>query len=183
MTQKKDQKRQISLGTKSRAKKRCQSIEELKEPQHSFGQNEESIEEEDEENVQEEEEEPIERKGMILVASGELGDQVDWEPGFEALGEVRGILSRLEWLGKKESIDWDTNIGDHHYFDGIPSYFPPLYDESDFEDVFREFLAIIRDPTNEMPGMTSTDCTYISRQTNEKWLFRNSPVFSSISKD
>jgi hypothetical protein len=48
---------------------------------------------------------------MILVASGELGDQVDWEPGFEALGEVRKILSQLEELGEEESIDWDTIIG------------------------------------------------------------------------
>jgi hypothetical protein len=144
-------------------KKQPESIEELKQPQYSFGENEESIEEQDEENIEEEdeeenieeeEEEPIEREGMILVASGEIGDQVDWERGFEALGEVRGILSQLEELGEEESIDWDTVVGDHHYFDGIRSYFPPLYNESDFEDVFGDFLAIIREPLNEMPGMS-----------------------------
>jgi hypothetical protein len=143
-------------------KKRRESTEDLQQPQHSFGENEESIQEQDEENIEEEDEEgieeqdeePSEREGMLLVASGELGDQVDWERGFEALGEVRGILSQLEELGEEESIDWDTIVGDHHYFDGIRSYFPPLYNESDFEDVFGEFLAIIREPLNEMPGMS-----------------------------
>jgi hypothetical protein len=71
------------------------------------------------------------------------------------LGEVRGILAQLEELGEEESIDWDTIIGDHPYFDGIKSTnFPPLYNESDFEDVLNGFLAIVCEPLNEMPGMT-----------------------------
>jgi hypothetical protein len=147
----------------------------LKQPQHSFGENEEiidalneeNIDEQDEENIEEEEEEhieaedeeqdeePIEREGEILVASGEIGDSIDWESGFQALGEVQWILSHFEELGDEESIDWDTIIGDHHYFDGIQSIsFPPLYHERDFAWAFSGFLAIIRDPINEMPGMT-----------------------------
>jgi hypothetical protein len=30
------------------------------------------------------------------VASGDLGDVIYWEAGFEALGEVQSILSQLE---------------------------------------------------------------------------------------
>jgi hypothetical protein len=154
MTQKKDLKQQTSSGTKSHVKKRRQSIEELKQPQHSLGENEKNIQKQHEENLQEQDEANVVRPGMTRVASGELGDQVDWEPGFEALGEVRHILANFEELGEEESIDWDTIIGNHHYFDGIRYDFPPLYNEADFEQAFGEFLAIVLDPVNEMPGMS-----------------------------
>jgi hypothetical protein len=103
------------------------------------------------------------REGMTMIASGEIGDQVDWEPGFEALGEVQWILSHFEDLGDEESIDWGAIIGGHHYFDGIRSYFPPLYNQSDFEDVFREFLAIIREPSQREAGYELQSIVLISR--------------------
>jgi hypothetical protein len=160
MRQKKDRKQKTPAGTNSHTNMRSQSTEESKDPQHSFGESEESIDEqdeenieaEDEENIEDQDEEPIEREGMILVASGELGLQVDWEPGFEALGEVQWISVQLELLGQEKSIDWDTIIGDHVYFDGIRC--ASLYDESNFEQAFSEFLATVREPLNEMPGMT-----------------------------
>jgi hypothetical protein len=95
MTRKKDRKQHTSSGTKSHGKKRHQSIEELKQPQHSLGEDEENIQEQHEEKIQEQDEENVEREGMTRVASGELGDQVDWEPGFKALGEVRHILANF----------------------------------------------------------------------------------------
>jgi hypothetical protein len=97
-------------------------------------------------------EKTLRQRSDELCASGELGLQVDWEPAFEALGEVRNILVQLEVLGEEKSIDWDTIIGHHHYFDGIR--FTSLYLESHFEQAFREFLAVVCEPLNERPGMT-----------------------------
>jgi hypothetical protein len=84
------------------------------------------------------------------VASGDLGDVIYWETGFEALGEVQSILSQLEEVGE-ENVDWKSLIGEHSYFARIENAdFPPLYDESDFETRFDDFLAIVKEP--EPPG-------------------------------
>ena len=45
------------------------------------------------------------------VASGDLGDVIYWEAGFEALGEVQSILSQLEEVGE-ENVDWKSLIGE-----------------------------------------------------------------------
>jgi hypothetical protein len=87
------------------------------------------------------------------VASGDLGDMIYWEPGFEALGEVRSILSQLEEVGE-QNVDWKSLIGEHSYFEILEhSEFPALYNESDFETYWQDFLAIVKEPepTGEMP--------------------------------
>jgi hypothetical protein len=61
------------------------------------------------------------------VASGDLGDVIYWETGFEALGEVQSILSQLEEVGE-ENVEWEN------------ADFPPLYDVTDFETCFDEFF-------------------------------------------
>jgi hypothetical protein len=104
------------------------------------------------------------------VASGELGDMIYWETGFEALGEVQSILSRLEEVGE-ENVDWEILIGEHSYFAGIENAdFPPLYDVTDFETCFDDFLAIVKEPTEYgMPGQSfdSLDL-YVGNDEKEK---------------
>jgi hypothetical protein len=97
----------------------------------------------------------VEASTWTKVASGDLGDVIYWEAGFEALGEVQSILSRLEEVGE-ESVDWKSLVGEHSYFAGIENTnFPPLYDESDFETWFDDFLAVIKEPAgDEMPGQS-----------------------------
>jgi hypothetical protein len=85
------------------------------------------------------------------IASGSLGDHIDWEPGFEALSNVYWLLIRL---GETEvdRLDWDELIGQHHYFEALRDSLP-LGDESDFEQYFSDFLATTSDPDEaEMPG-------------------------------
>jgi hypothetical protein len=93
----------------------------------------------------------------VKVASGNIGDKIWWEAGFEVLGEVRSILVQLEEIGDEETIDWKIIIGDHLYFEPM-SYaeFPPLYNEQDFETLSsNEFLAIIEEPDGfEMAGQS-----------------------------
>lgn len=85
------------------------------------------------------------------VASGDLGDQVEWEPGFEALGNVYWLLIRLGEIDA-DRLDWDELIGHHHYFEELRDSLP-LGDESDFEQHFSDFLAVTSDPDeDEMPG-------------------------------
>ena len=52
------------------------------------------------------------------VASGDLGDVICWETGFEAPGEVQSILSQLEEVGE-ENVEWESLVGEHSYFAGI----------------------------------------------------------------
>jgi hypothetical protein len=81
-----------------------------------------------------------ERDGLTRVASGEINWEINWEPGFEALRQVLGIVAQF---GDPRAIDWNTIIGDHHYFDGIKSaYSMLLCDENDFDPVFDEFHAV-----------------------------------------
>src|SRR5262249_31178759 len=78
--------------------------------------------------------------GLTRVASGEINWEINWEPGFEALRQVLGIVAQF---GDPRAIDWNTIIGDHHYFDGIKSaYSMLLCDENDFDRVFDEFHAV-----------------------------------------
>jgi hypothetical protein len=110
----------------------------------------------------------VEPEGMTRVASGELYFQIDWEPGFEVLGYVQGILANLGKLGKEESIDWGAIIGENHYFDGIKSAdFPPLNDEKDFEHVFDKFLAVFLEPAGQMHSGLF-DRLYLYVETDER---------------
>ena len=104
------------------------------------------------------------------VASGDLGDVIYWEAGFEALGEVQSILSQLEEVGE-ENVDWKSLVGEHSYFAIIKDAdFPPLYDESDFETWFDDFLAVVKEPTgDEMPGQSFNSLDlYVANNQREK---------------
>jgi hypothetical protein len=104
------------------------------------------------------------------VASGDLGDVIYWEAGFEALGEVRSILSQLEEVGE-ENVDWKSLVGEHSYFADIEDAdFPPLYDERDFETWFDDFLAVVKEPTgNEVPGQSFNSLDlYVANNEKEK---------------
>jgi hypothetical protein len=106
------------------------------------------------------------------VASGELGDVVYWETGFEALGEVQSILSQLEEVGE-ENVDWKSLIGEHSYFAGIKNAdFSPLYNECDFEVCFDDFLAIVEEPEEYgMPGQSFDSLNiYVANDEKEKVL-------------
>jgi hypothetical protein len=93
------------------------------------------------------------------VASGYVGDVIYWEAGFKALGEVQSILSRLEEVGE-ENVEWNILIGEHSYFASIEdSDFPPLYDVSDFETCFDDFLAVQTEPTADVT--TGQSCNWL----------------------
>jgi hypothetical protein len=116
-------------------------------------------------------EDNVDRNTWTKVASGELGDVIDWEAGFEALGEVQYILSHLEEVGEEEDVDWDTLVGEHSYFAIIKDAdFPPLYNESDFETWFNDFLAVVKEPTgDEMPGQSFNSLDlYVANNEKEK---------------
>jgi hypothetical protein len=90
------------------------------------------------------------------VESGDLGNVIYWESGFEASGEVQSILSQLEEVGE-ENVDWESLIGEHSYFAGIENAdFRPLYDVTEFETCFDDFLAIEEEPTENFLGLLFT---------------------------
>jgi hypothetical protein len=103
------------------------------------------------------------------VASGDPGDVIYWQAGFKALGEVQSILSQLEEVGE-ENVDWKSLIGEHSYFAGIKiADFPPLYDVTEFETCFDDFLAIEEEPEYEMPGQSFDSLhLYVANDEKEK---------------
>ena len=114
-------------------------------------------------------EDEVDNDTWTKVASGDLGDVIYWEAGFEALGEVQSILSQLE-VGE-ENVDWKSLVGEHSYFAVIEDAdFPPLYDESDFETWFDDFLAVVKETTgDEMPGQSFNSLDlYVANNEKEK---------------
>ena len=103
------------------------------------------------------------------VASGDPGDVIYWKAGFKALGEVQSILSQLEEVGE-ENVDWKSLIGEHSYLAGIKiADFPPLYDVTEFETCFDDFLAIEEEPEYEMPGQSFDSLhLYVANDEKEK---------------
>jgi hypothetical protein len=59
------------------------------------------------------------------VASGDLGDIIYWETGFEALGEVQSILSRLEESAKKTLVG-RVSLASAHISRGLRTPTSPL---------------------------------------------------------
>jgi hypothetical protein len=100
-------------------------------------------------------EDEVDDETWTKVASGDLGDVIDLEADFEALGEVQSILSQLEKVGE-ENVDWKSLVGERSYFANIEDAdFPPLYDERDFETCFDDLLAVVKEPRgDEMPGQS-----------------------------
>jgi hypothetical protein len=71
----------------------------------------------------------------LRVAIGDKGDSLDWKEGFEVLGDIRHSLCRLEEFGK-EKADLRAQLAGLPFFEGLSACpFPPLYYESDFDDV------------------------------------------------
>ena len=70
----------------------------------------------------------------------------------------------------EENVDWESLIGEHSYFAGIENAdFPPLYDVTEFETCFDDFLAIEEEPEYEMPGQSFDSLhLYVSNDEKEK---------------
>ena len=104
-----------------------------------------------------------------LAASGQLGDAVYWETGFEAVERARELLCYLEEIGQKK-IDW------RYLLQGLPSLdvietmdFPPLYKEDAFDEI-DGFLTITEEPENdEIPCMSFDRIeVYVDRENMER---------------
>jgi hypothetical protein len=100
-----------------------------------------------------------------LAASGQLGDAVYWEPGFEAVERARELLCYLENIGQKK-VDW------RYLLRGLPNLgaietmdFPPLYTEDAFDEI-DGFLALTEEPeSNDRPGVSFSRIeVYIDRE-------------------
>jgi hypothetical protein len=70
----------------------------------------------------------------------------------------------------EENVDWKSLIGEHSYFAGIKiADFPPLYDVTEFETCFDDFLAIEEEPEYEMPGQSFDSLhLYVANDEKEK---------------
>ena len=87
----------------------------------------------------------------VLVASGELGDLIFWEPGFTTIERAQNLLCLLEEVGA-EKIEWS------YLLDGLPRLkaiehmnFPPLYSVDAFDEI-DGFYTEQEEPMVEYPG-------------------------------
>jgi hypothetical protein len=105
----------------------------------------------------------------VLAATGQLGDAVYWEPGFEVVERVRRLLCLLEEIGQKK-VDWSyllqglPNLGDIETMS-----FPPLYTEDAFDEI-DGFLTVTEEPEDDdRPGMSFSRIeVYIDRENRER---------------
>lgn len=95
----------------------------------------------------------VDEDGWVLAAYGELGDVVNWEPEYAAVGRARDLLCLLEEIGE-DKVDWK------YLLQGLPSLgviellnFPPLYNENAFDEI-DGFFTIVKEPLIELPGMS-----------------------------
>lgn len=65
--------------------------------------------------------------GWHQIASGDIGDLLHWEPGYELLERAEGVIASLELL-REAGIDWDRLL------QGLPrfSFLPDLFERRTF---------------------------------------------------
>lgn len=100
-----------------------------------------------------------------LAATGEISDVITWKPAFKVIGEVHSLLSDLEELGE-ENVDWDLLLaGLPRFADLRHLFFPPLYDETEFDSI-DGFLTLTKEPSGaEAPRMSFNSIRiYIDRE-------------------
>jgi len=105
----------------------------------------------------------------VLAASGELGDAVYWEPGFEAVERARDLLCSLEEIGQKK-VDWRYLLQGLSNLSVIEKMsFPPLYTENAFDEI-DGFLTITEEPENDdIPCMSFNRIeVFIDRENMER---------------
>ena len=88
-----------------------------------------------------------------LVAKGEIGAEVSFEPEFRVLSDVREVFCHFEELDT-DAVDIADLIEGFDALNAISDMnFPPLYRESEFEHI-DGFLAIEDDPIEDQPGLS-----------------------------
>jgi hypothetical protein len=88
----------------------------------------------------------------LLIAQGQLGDQVFWEPGFEVFERAQELLCLLEEVAENvvdlEALLDGLNLAEIETMD-----FPPLYNIDAFEEI-DGFLAVVDDSYEGGPGQS-----------------------------
>ena len=88
-----------------------------------------------------------------LVAEGEVGAGVSFEPEFRVLSDVREVFCHFEELDA-DAVDIADLIEGFEALNAISDMnFPPLYRESEFEYI-DGFLALEDDPIEDQPGLS-----------------------------
>ena len=89
-----------------------------------------------------------------LVCEGDQGNPMSYEPGFDVIKRVHGLLCNLEDIDQDE-INWDLILAGLPYFKVLPDLnFPPLYNIEEIENL-TGFTSDVEEPEEESdPGMT-----------------------------
>ena len=111
----------------------------------------------------------VDSEVWVLAASGQLGDAIYWEPGFEAVERARRLLCLLEEIGQKK-VDWSYLLQGLPNLDDIKTMsFPPLYTEDAFDEI-DGFLTVTEEPEDDdRPGVSFSRIeVYIDRENRER---------------